>query len=61
MRKSEKERLMKLYMTEVEAAMNKRTLAYNMLGEAEFDLATAKRKLRRALGKEDEDGSREKD
>ena len=60
MKKSEQERLKKQYLTEVDAALAKRTYAYRLLTDADFDLAMAKRKLRDLL-KEDKDVVNEKE
>ena len=53
-RNKEWRRLEKLYMTQVDAALSKRILAYTLLEEADNELAAATRKLQRLHGKEDE-------
>ena len=58
MRSKERKRLEQLYMTQVEAALSKRLLAYNLLEEADNELAKARTKLK-ALYKEDKDGRKE--
>ena len=58
MRSKERKRLEQLYMTQVEAALSKRLLAYNLLEEAANELAKARTKLK-ALYKEDKDGKQE--
>ena len=57
MRKSEQERLKKQYLTEVDAALAKRTYAYRLLTDADFDLAMAKRKLKDLLKGDKDDKS----
>lgn len=46
MRKAEKERLQKLYLTQVDAAMKKRSLGYRLLAEAEEEMIAAREILK---------------
>ena len=56
MRSRECTRLEKLYMTQVEAALSKRIYAYNLLEEADSELARATSKLKNLYrGKTDGD------
>lgn len=57
MRKAEKERLQKLYLTQVDAAMKKRALGYRLLAEAEEEMIAARELLEGgAHGKRKEKG-----
>ena len=50
MRKCERERLEKLYLAKIEAAMRKRSLGYRLLAEAEDEMASAKEILMKTKG-----------
>jgi len=58
MKKCERERLEKLYLTKIEAAMRKRSLGYRLLAEAEDEMASAKEILMKTKG-ERNDGNPE--
>ena len=50
MRRAEKERLQKLYLTQVDAAMKKRSLGYRLLAEAEEEMIAAREILANVKG-----------
>lgn len=50
MRKAEKDRRQKLYLTRVEAAMRKRSLGYRLLAEAEEEMVAARELLENVKG-----------
>ena len=58
MKKCERERLERLYLTKIEAAMRKRSLGYRLLAEAEDEMASAKEILMKTKG-ERNDGNPE--
>lgn len=58
MKKCERERLEKLYLTKIETAMRKRSLGYRLLAEAEDEMASAKEILMKTKG-ERNDGNPE--
>jgi hypothetical protein len=58
MKKCERERLERLYLTKVEAAMRKRSIGYRLLAEAEDEMASAKEILMKTKG-EINDGKQE--
>ena len=58
MKKCERERLEKLYLTKIEAAMRTRSLGYRLLAEAEDEMAAAKEILMKTKG-ERNDGNPE--